>query len=175
MLLLITFDSSIASIIVLPSLFNLLRILQSRRNSGVLTAIDAVLGAAIVLPTIMATAQECNIFDEYSEDTCKRVLDIYYHTVNFWRECISAYVSQHEAAMRKKVLTRLSEVIRFELRIKELLRLAPDDFDYTPPICQFSSANNNVGKHITKFKKPNGELDLICGLNLDWSTKKKCR
>lgn len=122
-------------------------------------AIDAVLGAAVLLPSIMAAANECNIFDELPEEAIKKVLDMYYHTVNFWRECVSAYVSQHDSTMRRKVLTRLSEIIRFELRIKELLRLASDDFDYTPPICQFSMVNNNVGKHLTKFKKPHGKFD----------------
>lgn len=148
--------SAIGSITVLPSLFNLLRILQYRRYFGTLEAIDAVLGAAVVLPTVMAFPHECNIFDELPVTTCEKVLDMYYHTVNFWRECVSAYVSQRDVEMRRKVLTRLSEIIRFEMRIRELLQLAPDDFDYTPPICQFSSANNNVSKHITKFKKPNG-------------------
>lgn len=148
--------SAIQSITILPSLFNLLRILHYRRYSGSLEAINAVLGAAVALPTVMAPESISNIFDELSTETCKKVLDMHYHTVNFWRECVSAYVSQCEAEMRRKVLTRLSEIIRMELRVRDLLLLAPNDFDYKPPLCHFSSTTNASGKSASKSKKPTG-------------------
>lgn len=139
----------------MPSLFNLLRILQFRRNFGSLEAINAILGAAVQLPSIMGPEGHGDIFDEFNEDVGKQVLDMYFHTVNFWRECISAYVSQNIENMRKKVLTRLTDVIRLESMIHDLLRIAPDD--YTPPICQFMSPINNVSKNVAKFKKPSGK------------------
>lgn len=97
-----------------------------------------------------------DIFDEFNEDIGKQILDMYFHTVNFWRECVSAYVSQQNLGIRTKVLTRLTEIIRFEAKILELLKSAPDE--YTPPICHFLTTNNNLIATVAKFKKPTGKL-----------------
>lgn len=149
------FHSSLSSIIILPSLFNLLRILQFHRYSGSLSGIDAILGTSLLLPAAMALDSNGDIFDEFTEDVCKQILDMHFHTVNFWRECISAYVSQHDPSMRRKVLTRLTEVIQFEMRIQDLLKTAPDD--YVPPVCHFMSPTNNMRRNLVRFKKPTGK------------------
>lgn len=99
-----------------------------------------------------------DLFDEFNEDVGKQVFDMYFHTVNFWRECVSAFVSQSVPNIRTKVLTRLTEIVRFEDKIRALLKMAPDD--YTPPICQFLNTNENMVATIAKFKKPTGEFTL---------------
>lgn len=104
----------------------------------------------------MQPGADGDIFDEFTEDIGKQVFDMYFHTVNFWRECVSAFVSQNDANIRKKVLTRLTEIIRFETNIRDLLKMSPDD--YTPPICQFLTTNGNMVATVAKFKKPTGEL-----------------
>lgn len=132
-----------------------MRNLQSRRNSGSLNVIDAVLGAAVILPSVMGSDSDCDVFDEFTEETGKQILDMYFHTVNYWRECISAFVSQEDKNMRRKVIMRLSEVICFEEKIKILLKAAPDD--YVPPISQFLTVQNAVARGSLKFKKPTGK------------------
>lgn len=146
-----------------------MRNLQSRRNSGSLSVIDAVLGAAVILPSVMSPDSDCDVFDEFTEDTGKQILDMYFHSVNYWRECISAFVSQEDKSMRRKVIMRLTEVICFEEKIKVLLKAAPDD--YVPPISQFLTVQNAVARSSLRFKKPNGKrrgewLYLYCFLGL---------
>lgn len=118
---------------------------------GVLTQINALLGAPIVLPKIMLSSdnREVDIFDELDDHRARQVLDLHFYTANYWRECISAFVSQLESSMRCKVLTRLTEVIELENSIREIMPTAPDD--YVPPICMFTSE-----KVVSKFKRPPG-------------------
>lgn len=132
-----------------------MRILYSRRH-GDLTLIDAVLGAAIVLPKIMSPNNEnVDIFDELDDDSARQVLDTYFYTVNYWRECISAFVSQNCPMIRTKVLTRFTEIIELEAKIKEIMLTAPDD--YVPPVFQFIT--EKISGNGVKFKRPAGELD----------------
>lgn len=136
---------------ILASLFNLLRVLYFKRQGGDLTLIDAILGAGVVLPSILDPKSDVDIFDEYGEDRGQRVLDMYFFTVNFWRECVSAYASQAIDSMRHKVLTRLSEILEWEQKIKELLSTAPDE--YVPPTCTFLTESSVLRANISRFKR----------------------
>lgn len=136
-----------------------MRVLYSRRDEGSLVKINAVLGASIVLPKAMASEYDGDIFDEFGSNRACQILDIYFHTVNFWRECVSAYVSQNDELMKYKVLVRLNEVIKMEVKIKELLAVAPDD--YTPPVCQFISEAASTRCIGAKFKRPTGNNSHI--------------
>lgn len=129
-----------------------MRILFWRLHDGVLTLINAVLGAAVVLPKIMLSADniDVDLFDELDDERARKVLDMHFYTVNYWRECISAFVGQLQPMMRSKVLTRLTEVIELEGRIREIMQMAPDD--YVPPNCLFTSE-----KTASKFKRPAGK------------------
>lgn len=132
---------------ILAPLFNLTRVLHSERHEGSLEPINAVLGSSVILPEILTT--DTDIFDELDDKRAKQVLDIYIHLVNFWRECISAYANQMDRKIRQKVLTRLTEVIKIEARIREILQTAPED--YQPPISNFSSTPVQVRN---KFRRP---------------------
>lgn len=140
------------SITILASLFNLLRVLYFRRHDGALTLINAVLGAGVVLPSNIDPSSDVDIFDEYGEERGRRVLDMYFYTVNFWRECVSAYTSQTELNIRQKVLTRLSEILEWEQKIKETLKNAPDD--YVPPTCTFLTESSVSRSNVSRFKRP---------------------
>lgn len=132
-------------------MFNLLRVLYFRRYNGNLVAINAILGAGVVLPHNMDPTMNVDVFDEFDEERARRALDMYFYTVNHWRECVSAYTSQHDADMRKKVLTRLSEILEWEQKIKETLSNAPDD--YVPPTCIFLTESSVSRNNMTRFKR----------------------
>lgn len=126
-----------------------MRVLYVRRYKGVLMPINAILGAGVVLPSNIDPKSDVDIFDEYGEDRGRRVLDMYFYTANFWRECVSAYSSQLD--LRRKVLTRLSEIIEWEQKIKDTLAHAPDD--YVPPTCTFLTESSVTRSNLLRFKR----------------------
>lgn len=136
---------------ILASLFNLLRVVYFKRFGGDLTLIDAILGAGVVLPSILDPKSDVDIFDEYGEERGQRALDMCFFTVNFWRECVSAYASQTTQRMRQKVLARLSEILEWEQKIKEILAIAPDE--YVPPTCTFLTESSVLRSNMTRFKR----------------------
>lgn len=137
---------------ILASLFNLLRVLYFKRHNGDLTLINAILGAGVVLPNILDSNSDVDIFDECGEERGQRALDMYFYTVNFWRECVSAYATQTiETSMRQKVLTRLSEILEWEQKIKEILTTTPDE--YVPPTCKFLVESSVLRANISRFKR----------------------
>lgn len=139
---------STANITTLPSLFNLLSSLVHKRSNNLIN-VSAILGCAIILPKIINSDENVNIFNEFDEEQSKKIMDIYFHTANWFREIISAYASE-SFNIREKILLRLSELIKIEEKISELLIMAPPE--YFPPVCQFliNSPSCDVGK----FKKP---------------------
>ncbi|KAH8292041.1 hypothetical protein KR054_003960 [Drosophila jambulina] len=120
------------SIYVLAPLFNCVRALNNHRHHYSLEQINALLGCAIVLPAFFEDDTYLAVFDNYREEQQNDILSIYFHTVNWMRVTISAFASQRDPATRRRVLTRLGELIRIEQRIKPLLDRAPPDF-VAPP------------------------------------------
>lgn len=96
--------SPLSSISLLPPIFNLLRNLQFHR-SGNLIPINALLGCAIVLPKCVNSPSEMDIFDDYDAARAKKILDVNYHTINWMRETIGAFVTQDDRKTRRKVRT----------------------------------------------------------------------
>lgn len=123
--------------------FNLLRHLHTRCNNKInkfLTTFDVLLGAPIVLPKIMMTADgdvDCDIdlFEDLGDERARHVLDMHFYVVDYWRECVNTFVTHTDSTMRIKVLTRLNNVIALEHQIREIMCTVPDD--YVPPTCQF--------------------------------------
>lgn len=146
-------SSACSSIQILPSLFNLLRVLHFRRYDGSLESINAVLGCSIILPTtiLMGEHSNCDIFDEFDDVKSRQLMDMHYYTANWFREVISAFANQNDEVIRKKVLQRLSQLIELEETIRGLLKKAPSD--YSPPQCQFNKSDF-IGSGGSKFKKP---------------------
>lgn len=147
------YDSSsdvMSSLTILPSLFNLVRILQYRRCKGDLTNINALPGIGILLPKLMEN--ESKIFDFIENEDVEnvtKIIDIHFHLANWLREIISGFSSQAEEMIKRKILTRLTQLVEIENRIRALLRVAPKN--YKPPNCLF--ALNEMTD--SKFKKPN--------------------
>lgn len=148
--------SALSSITILASLFNLIRVLYFRQYDGNLSLIYGILGAGVNLPANMDPALNTDIFDEYDEDRARSVLDMYFYTVNHYRECVSAFTSQQ--SLRKCVLQRLSEILEWEQKIKETLAHAPDD--YVPPTCIFLTESSISRANISRFKR-SGECHLF--------------
>ncbi|XP_054081207.1 Fanconi anemia group D2 protein homolog isoform X3 [Zeugodacus cucurbitae] len=130
---------SASSILVLAPLFNLVRSLHLQRYQGSLEQINALLGCAIVLPSFFDDSNSDALFYDYDEQLQKRILDIYFHCVNWMRETVSSFSTQQEPMIRCKVLHRLSELIAIEEKLRLLLDKAP--VDYLPPQAQFITSN----------------------------------
>lgn len=111
--------------------------------------INALLGAGVILPNNVDPTLDVDIFDEFGEDRGRRVLDMYFYTANFWRECVSAFSNQPD--MRQKVLNRLSEILEWEQKIKDTLAHAPDD--YVPPTCTFLTESSVSRSNLSRFKR----------------------
>lgn len=147
--------SALSSITVLSSLFHLMRVLYFRRFNGSLDLINAVLGAGVVLPEEAFNDSSIDLVDHFGEDNAKKMLDMYFYTVNQWRECVSAYVSQNEESMRRKVLIRLAQLIEMEEKIKQILTYVPDN--YVPPTCIFLTESSVSRNNILRLKKAFGK------------------
>ncbi|XP_017048859.1 Fanconi anemia group D2 protein [Drosophila ficusphila] len=154
------------SIFVLAPLFNYVRVLYKHRHHDSLENINALLGCAIVLPSFFEDENFLSIFDNFQSEQQKDILSIYFHTVNWMRVSISAFASQQHPATRRRVLSRLGELIRIEQRIKPLLARAPSDF--VAPPCQFlTNAKHSVvtqkrqaPKAVAKLNATTEEPDL---------------
>lgn len=109
-----------------------------QRYEGSLEIINALLGCAIILPTCFDDPNTDAMFFEFNCDMQKKILDIYFHCVNWMRETVSSFATQREPMIRQKVLQRLAELINMEEKIRQLLLKAPSD--YAPPQCQFITA-----------------------------------
>ncbi|XP_014088001.2 Fanconi anemia group D2 protein homolog [Bactrocera oleae] len=132
---------SSSSVVVLAPLFNLVRSLHLQRYQGSLEQINALLGCAIVLPTFFDESNSDAIFYDYDEQLQKRILDIYFHCVNWMRETVSSFSTQQEPMIRSKVLLRLNELIASEDKLRLLLDKAPAS--YLPPPAQFVTSNKS--------------------------------
>lgn len=120
------------SIYVLAPLFNYVRVLYKHRHQDSLESINALLGCAIVLPSFFEDDNYVSVFENFEAEQQKDILSIYFHTVNWMRVSISAFASQRDPPTRRRVLSRLGELIRIEQRMKPLLARAPVDF-VAPP------------------------------------------
>lgn len=121
------------------------------RYEGSLEIINALLGCAIILPSFFDDENVDAIFFDYDEEKQKKILDIYFHCVNWIRETVSSFATQREPMIRQKVLQRLADLISIEDRIRQLMLKAPSD--YIPPQCEFitgHSSTNISGKSVTK-------------------------
>lgn len=66
--------------------------------------------------------RDIDLFDELDDGRARQVLDMHFYTAKYWRECISAFVTQVVPLMRTRVLTRLTEVIELENKIQEIYK-----------------------------------------------------
>uniref|UniRef100_A0A8W7PHY3 Fanconi anemia group D2 protein n=1 Tax=Anopheles coluzzii TaxID=1518534 RepID=A0A8W7PHY3_ANOCL len=125
------------AICYLAPIFRLMRSLHFVRYGGVLESINALLGCMVVVPEFYGVGEEEErrfSVDTYDETTCTLLLDIYFHLSNWFRECVSAFVGQDDASIRKKVLERLPELVTLEHRLGRMLERMIADSEYIPPL-----------------------------------------
>uniref|UniRef100_A0A182N3J7 Fanconi anemia group D2 protein n=1 Tax=Anopheles dirus TaxID=7168 RepID=A0A182N3J7_9DIPT len=121
----------------LAPIFRLMRTLHAIRYAGPLESINALLGCTIVAPEFYGdTEEEERRFsvDVYDETACTLLLDIYFYLGNWLRECVSAFVGQDDAVIRRKVLERLHELVTLEHRLGRMLERMVADTEYIPPL-----------------------------------------
>ncbi|XP_064549377.1 Fanconi anemia group D2 protein homolog [Drosophila montana] len=141
------------SVYVLAPLFHLVSVLHNQRYQYSLELVNALQGCAIVLPSFFDDPNYLAIFDNYDEELQKRILCIYFHTINWMRVTTCAFASQKDEATRKRVLKRLSDLICTEQRLKPLLTHAPIGF--APPPCQFlSHPKQSATQQVVRDKRP---------------------
>ena len=88
----------------MSSTFNLLRVTCSLRNEGSLEPLDATLGCAIILPIFFDDEDHAErILNEFDVEIQKKILDIYFHCANWFREIVSAFITQIDEISRRKV------------------------------------------------------------------------
>lgn len=113
----VTLKSKTNQILILSPMFRLLRLLHFRQHDGDLGTIDALLGCGVVMPTIT---------DNMDSDQIKQAADCVYHCINWFRENISAFVTQKNILLRKKVVERLKNLLELERILQALLLQAPE-------------------------------------------------
>uniref|UniRef100_A0A182QES9 Fanconi anemia group D2 protein n=1 Tax=Anopheles farauti TaxID=69004 RepID=A0A182QES9_9DIPT len=125
------------AITYLAPIFRLMRTLHAIRYGGPLESINALLGCTIVVPEFYGNGEEEErrfSVDLYDETACTLLLDVYFYLDNWLRECISAFVGQDDATIRRKVLERLHELVTLEHRIGRMLERMVADSEYIPPL-----------------------------------------
>lgn len=127
------------SILLLAPHFRLLRLLHYRQQNGDLSSIDALLGCAVVMP-VVEDLEDLNL------EQIKQVSSCLFHCVNWFREIISAFVTQDSQMLRTKVLKRLQNLIDLELMLLEYVGKVPD---YKLPVSYFDSVSQ-----MTRQKSP---------------------
>ncbi|XP_059622047.1 Fanconi anemia group D2 protein [Phlebotomus argentipes] len=140
-----------SSITVLCPLFNLLRILQFRLDNGSLETLYGLCGFGVILPEHVGSLEDLDLFDnDYDNSTSLSILDMYFHTANWFRELIGSFASQQVPQIRQQILIRLTELIKIEGHIRRLLKVAPTT--YVTPNSTFIATQERYQEHV--FKKP---------------------
>lgn len=125
----VTIQSKTNQILTLSPMFRLLRLLHFRQHNGDLGTIDALLGCGVVMPNISSA-------DSMDSDQIKQAIDCVYHCSNWFRENISAFVSQKSRILRRKVVARIQNLIELEELILELIIQVPE---HKLPVVSFDS------------------------------------
>lgn len=136
----VTLKSPTNQILVLAPMFRLLRLLHYRQHDGDLDSIDALLGCGVVMPDTPS-------IDMMDSDQIKQIADCVFHCANWFRENISAFVTQKSRLLRGKVVTRIENLIELEGLLKACMCHVPD---HKLPITSFDTTccklKQNVGR-----------------------------
>ena len=106
----------------LSSTFELLRVCEaSCSENGELEAVDAVLGAPIVL----FDASHLKDFTSLSDGARSAACLALFYTIDWMRELLNAFATQNETDMRSKVVDRLHQLRWLELELDRCLATTP--------------------------------------------------
>lgn len=118
--------------------FHLVQAIAFRRYSGSLETINALLGCPLVLPK---TFHNHLAFFASNSKLC---VDTYLNAINWFRECINAFVTCPEPLIRRKVLNRLSQLIELQRKYKAIQDISVGT---KKPLTQL----NTTAGHVTQF------------------------
>lgn len=108
--------------LVFAPLFRLLRLIHCRQHEGNLSTIDALLGCGIYMPEIDPDLG----IESYDTEQSKQVVDCLFHCINWFREIISAFVTQKDKKLKQKILERLKQLIELEELFSSSMKVLPD-------------------------------------------------
>lgn len=148
-------------LITLAPHFRLVRLLYQEQNRGSLDSIDALLGCGVACPHIDPDLG----LDSFGFQDSKKIINCLFYTINWFREIISAFVTQKDKNIRQKVLIRITNLIELEEKIKDLSKGLPD---HKFPTSHFYNIDVNTTttmvSHDTekvKRKKPNMNVSRV--------------
>lgn len=151
------------TILVLSPHFRLLRLLHYRQQDGKLSTIDALLGCAIILPTV-------DDVEDLESDQINQVADCFFHCANWFRELISGFVTQKDKTLRSKVVKRLKNLIEIENKLRLCIRKAPDH-KFPASYFDLSLEGNKtlpaIAKTDSKGKNPKKKVKSAATVELD--------
>ncbi|XP_060518844.1 Fanconi anemia group D2 protein [Cylas formicarius] len=147
-------------VLVLPPYFRLLRLLHLRQHNNSLATIDALLGCGIVLP-------EIEDITELDNQQLSFVADCLFHCANWFREIISAFVTQKSKTLKAKVIHRLQELLDLEQKLREIMKCIPT---HNLPLGFFDSSNNISNHTLMKIeakvcKNPRKKFKTVSVIN----------
>lgn len=134
----VTLKTKTNQILTLSPMFRLLRLLHFRQHDGDLGTIDALLGCGVLMPDTSTT-------HNMDSDQIKQTIDCVFHCANWFRENISAFVTQKSRLLRKKVISRIGNLIELEGLLQELMVQVPE---HKLPLASFDSFSSG--------KRPSG-------------------
>ncbi|XP_065077562.1 Fanconi anemia group D2 protein homolog [Ochlerotatus camptorhynchus] len=154
----LAYNSRYSSMCFFLAMFKLMKALQMIRYDGNLESINALLGCAIVVPSFYDEPDEKHLVETFEEDVCRQLLDAYFYIANWFRELINAFIHQTDPLLHRKVLQRLSALVQLERRLAAMLRTV--DFDYYPPICDFSAGTQSMSSRAAKESSSKQNITL---------------
>ncbi|KAB0802406.1 hypothetical protein PPYR_04592 [Photinus pyralis] len=149
------------SVIILASLFRLLRLIYYKQHEGDLASIDALLGCSVIMPDLEDV-------DGYDTEQLKQVADCVFHCINWFRELINAFVTQKSRQLRNKVLERLSGVVKLQGILEKCLANIPDHklpLSYFDALSQGSMQRSPT--HAVKVSRPKKKQKVSDTTNLN--------
>lgn len=117
--------------------FRLVRLLHQRQYSNSLENIDALLGCGVTFPEIDPDLG----LDEFGTEDSRKIINSLFYTINWFREVISAFVTQKGHSFRLKVLKRITNVIELEEKMTNFCKMLPD---HKFPISHFHNVDVNM-------------------------------
>lgn len=107
--------------------FRLMSKCISKQQGGNLEDIDAVLGCPIWIVNEADTYDKC---ESLSSHELSVMCDIYFYSLNFFRELVNTFSISNDTEDRKKVIIRLKNIAYIQEKLKKVLAI---NLGYMPP------------------------------------------
>ena len=136
------------SLTTLSATFQLLRVCEAATAGNDLEGVDAVLGC----PLYLFSHTELDGFEAKPQHVRETICLALFHTIDWLRELINAFVTQSDAHMRKRVLQRLRQLLWMERTLDFCLSCTPT---FQLPTALLLGAGKTAGEQ--KKKPPTAE------------------